>query len=196
MLDLNNPIVYRVDETATINAVKSTGKSGPDMWADRSVYEIKHHISEHTLEEQGCQCAYCEALLEKGTTSIEHFVPKSRHREFTFEPLNLISACGRCNSTAVKGSKETIVGVFNPDYASNTFKIVHPRLDNPNDHICFQDNQRTIFDKDHCTQLGLDTIEFFQWDNLDACLVRVQTAAVRDFPNVIKKLIAEISTYK
>jgi len=196
MLDLNNPIVYSVDETATINAVKSTGKSGPDMWADRSVYEIKHHISEHTLEEQGCQCAYCEVLLEKGTTSIEHFVPKSRHREFTFEPLNLISACGRCNATAIKGSKETIIGVANPIYASNTFKIVHPRLDNPNDHICFQDNQRTIFDKDHCTQLGLDTIEFFQWDNLDACLVRVQTAAVRNLPIEIKKLVAEISTYK
>lgn len=196
MLDLNNPIVYSATELETITAVMATGHSGSDMWADDSVYDIKHHISVHTLEEQGCQCAYCEALLEKGTTSIEHFVPKSRHREFTFEPLNLASACGRCNSTAVKGSKETIVGVFNPDYASNTFKIVHPRLDNPNDHICFQDNQRTIFDKDHCTQLGLDTIEFFQWDNLDAYFVRVQTAAVRNLPIDIKKLIAEISTYK
>lgn len=196
MLDLNNPIVYSVDETATINAVKSTGKSGPDMWADRSVYEIKHHISEHTLEEQGCQCAYCEVLLEKGTTSIEHFVPKSRHREFTFEPLNLFSVCGRCNSTAIKGSKETINGVLNPNYESNTFKIVHPRIDNPDTHIRFQNADRTMFDKERCTQLGLDTIEFFQWDNMEAFLGRVKAAAVRDFSFEIKKLIAEISTYK
>lgn len=196
MLDLNNPIVYSAAETATINNVMATGNSGPDMWADGRVHDVKHHISVHTLTEQGCLCAYCEALLEIGTTSIEHFVPKSRHREFTFEPLNLTSACGRCNATAIKGSKETIVGAINPNYSSNTFKIVHPRLDNPNAHIIFQDADRTIFDKVHCSQLGLDTIDFFEWDNLDAYLVRVQTTAVRNLPNNIRQLISEISTYK
>lgn len=196
MLDLNNPIAYNADELTTINKLMATGQSGPDMWNDGRSYDIKHHISEHTLTEQGCLCAYCECLLEKGTTSIEHFVPKSRHREFTFEPLNLTSACGRCNATAIKGSKETILGMFSPNYTSNSFKIVHPRLDNPDTHICFQDDERTMFDKARCSQLGLATIAFFKWDNLDAALARIQTAAIRKLPINIRQLISEITTYK
>lgn len=196
MLDLNDPIAYNADELGTINTLMATGKSGPDMWNDVSVFNIKHRISEHTLIEQGCLCAYCECLLEKGTTAIEHFVPKSRHREFTFEPMNLTSACGRCNATVIKGSKETIVGAFSPNYTSNSFKIVHPRLDNPNNHIHFHDVDRIIFDKANCSNLGLATIEFFQWDNLEAALARTQAAVVRNLPKNIRQLIAEISTYK
>ena len=41
-----------------------------------------------------------------------------------------------------------------------------------------------------------NAIDFFEWDNLDACLVRVQTAAVRNLPINIRQLISEISTYK
>lgn len=49
MLDLNNPIVYSAAEIATINNVMATGNSGPDMWADGRVHDVKHHISVHTL---------------------------------------------------------------------------------------------------------------------------------------------------
>ena len=53
MLDLNNPIVYSAAETATINDVMATGNSGPDMWVDGRVHDVKHHISVHTLTQIG-----------------------------------------------------------------------------------------------------------------------------------------------
>ena len=69
----------------------------------------------YAVIEKICMC-YCDEIksarsltsiiIPEGTTAIEHIVPKGRHREFTYEPENLVSACGRCNSKAVKGEKD------------------------------------------------------------------------------------------
>ena len=196
MLKLSNPIVFTQDEQNVISAVMASGRSGSDMWKEDVLKFIKHRISQHTLEEQSCRCAFCEALLVQGTTAIEHIAPKGKHPQFTFEPLNLVSACGRCNSTAIKGQKETIIHPVNNDYCKNTFVIVHPRLDGQDIDIKFTDDTRIAFDKQNCTQKGLDTIKFFHWDDEDARFTRLLNANRANIPMNIQQYAALVSTYK
>lgn len=196
MLDLNNPIVYSPEEEASIQAIMATGKSGNDMWSNEASKELKHRISFHTIMEQGCRCAFCEALLVQGTTAIEHIVPKGKHRRFTFEPLNLVTACGRCNSTTIKGQKDTINSPENPVYSSNSFLIVHPRLTHPDTEIKFTDDTKTVFDKPNCSQLGLDTISFFKWDDEDAVYTRLLNSSRANIPVDVQRFALLISTYK
>ena len=196
MLKLSNPIVFTQDEQNVISAVMASGRSGSDMWKEDVLKFIKHRISQHTLEEQSCRCAFCEALLVQGTTAIEHIAPKGKHPQFTFEPLNLVSACGRCNSAAIKGQKETIILPVNADYCKNSFVIVHPRLDGQDVDIKFTDDTRIAFDKQNCTQKGLDTITFFHWDDEDARLSRLLNANRANIPMNIQQYAALVSTYK
>lgn len=196
MLKLSNPIVFTQDEQNVISAVIASGKSGSDMWKEAVLRPIKHRISQHTLEEQGCRCAFCEALLVQGTTEIEHIAPKGKHPKFTFEPLNLVSACGRCNSPIIKGQKETIIHPENTDYSQNSFLVVHPRLDGQDVDIKFTDDTRTAFDKPNCTPKGLYTIEFFHWDGEDARYIRLLNANRANIPTDIQQYAALVSTYK
>lgn len=205
MLNLNNPVQYTQKELEHISSLMSrtspdgTLVSGPDMWKDgkTATKSLKRKISLHTINHQECRCAYCESLLSAGSVAIEHFAPKEHYRDFTFEPLNLTSACSRCNSTTIKGAKNTIKGTVKADYASNMFTIVHPYLcPNPDKEIVFTDDTRTTFDRAKCSKLGLATIDFFQWDNEDARLTRLKEAAIRNLPFNKAKLLMEITTYK
>lgn len=196
MINLNNPVTFTKSEQSIIDSVLASGKSGPDMWKDNSVKDIKHKISVHTIEEQECRCAFCEALLVQGSTAIEHIAPKGLHRLFTFKPLNLVSACGRCNSTRIKGEKETMKLPEVANYESNVFNIVHPRLDNPDNEIVFTDASRTIFDKPNCSKKGIFTIDFFCWDDEDAVFTRQLNANRAGIPNNIKQYALLVSTYK
>ena len=90
---------------------------------------IKHKISTHTLQNQGCRCAYCERILERGGVQIEHIAPKDSNENFCYEPYNLVSSCGICNAIANKGAKDTILPPKNNNYVNNNFKIVHPYFD-------------------------------------------------------------------
>lgn len=196
MLKLSNPIVFTPAEQTVVSEVMASGKSGPEMWKETILFPIKHRISEHTLVEQGCRCAFCETLLVQGTTAIEHIAPKGKHRMFTFEPLNLVSACGRCNAPGVKGQKETINLPATPIYYQNSFSIVHPRLDEKDVDIKFTDDTRVAFDKPNCTQKGLDTIAFFHWDDEDARLTRLMNSNRANIPLNIQQYAALVSTYK
>lgn len=195
MLNLMNPIVFTNDEQSTINKLTSY-ESGDAMWKDNSIKNIKHRISEFTIKEQKCRCAYCECLLVQGTTAIEHIAPKSKYRQFTFEPLNLISVCGRCNSVAIKGQKDTIIPPLNMNYRQNSFSIIHPYLDNPDNEICFIDTDRIVFDKQRCSPKGLETIAFFHWEDEDAIYSRSLNSIRKNVPKDIVEYAALVSTYK
>lgn len=148
------------------------------------------------LNEQTCRCAYCERILSKGDVYIDHVAPKAKHRRFTYEPLNLVVSCSSCNSSTLKGTKETIKGAENPIYSSNNFKIVHPFLDDPDNHIFYQDSQRTILDMSKCTKKGKETIKMFEWNNLTAQQDRVNIVNSVILPETVAQRIADIATYR
>ena len=203
MLNLNTPIVLTEEEKKLVTRIMAVkegekAKSGTELWgiSTNEVKALKGRISKWTLTEQKCRCSYCERLLEQGTSFIEHFVPKSIHREFVFEPENLVSACGRCNCTGIKGSKETLELPLKPVYRDNTFTIIHPYIDDVDKDIVFTDDTRTVFDKEHCSKKGLHTIDFFQWDDKDAILTRAKEAPYRDEPKDVKEYVLLIATYR
>lgn len=85
------------------------------------------------------KCAYCESHIRHVDYGhIEHFRPKSKYRELTFEWTNLLLACGICNGAEFKGDS------FPESEAEGRF--VNPCEDEPSEH--FQ------FTYDHCAKLA------------------------------------------
>lgn len=203
MLKLNRAIKFTPREQEVISALMSLKKgdkllTGSEIWEVNNKAEkaLKHRISKRTLWEQNCRCAYCECMMVQGNCFIEHFVPKSLHREFVYEPENLTSSCGRCNCTGIKGHKETLNSTLSTVYNLNQFKIVHPYIDQPDQHIVFKDAERTVFDKARCSPKGLATIEFFHWDDDDAIFARQREVRTLGFPTTKRNYILKISTYR
>ena len=60
----------------------------------------------------------------------------------------------------------------------------------------FDDDTRTTFDKDRCSKKGLATIEFFQWDAIDARLKRLNESPYGLIDEEVIEMIRTISTYK
>jgi uncharacterized protein (TIGR02646 family) len=197
MLKLFDPVRYTPDEKSFINtALKPKGEKA---WAcaEPTARAIKHHISEHTIIAQKGRCAYCERVLAGGDVEIEHIAPKNAYEEFTFEPYNLVSSCSCCNAPGNKGQKKIIIAPVNKTaYDNNTFSIVHPYFDNPDDHIKYKDQDRTIFDLKRCSPKGMETIKLFNWDTYWALLKRLEIASMRHHSIDALKLAAEIATYK
>lgn len=107
-----------------------------DMWKGNDVKAIKDSIRLQLRAVQN-RCAYC-GLPFKGEKDIqiEHIAPKaeSRHPQYTFTLHNLVLSCGYCNDLIVKGTKETIEGRAQRLYKKNSFLIVHPYFDYPEQH--------------------------------------------------------------
>lgn len=82
-------------------------------------------IRERLADETHHKCAYCESRMEAVSfPHIEHILPKSRHREKTFEWDNLTVACQVCNTK--KDTREPTADNF-----------VHPYTDEPEQRFHF-----------------------------------------------------------
>lgn len=199
MLSNLSPIQYTKDEQIHVNTnLLPLGKKG---WDDnkKTTKDLKVKIMKETLRSQRCRCAYCELRIRRGEEQIEHFVPKSIVEEFTYEPMNLFSSCGPCNSRLVKGNHGIIdeTKIDRHNYCNNIFLIVHPYLVDPEKHIFYQDKERLLFDKEKCTDLGKNTIKFFGWDTTSAYENRCDVANQRIYSDEkIEELIQEIINYR
>lgn len=197
MLNLNDPIRYTSEEKSyVVNVLKPQPKGG---WGDQKekTKTLKNRISTHTIIAQGGKCAYCESMLLRGAHAIEHIAPKGIYGEFAFEPYNLVTSCTSCNSTTNKGENDTLKPPVNrQDYAANKFIIVHPYLDNPNDHFKYLDDDKTVFDEPNCSKEAMATIKMLHWNELWAYRQRVATARTRDLPVDVLALVGEIVTYR
>lgn len=172
---------------------------GADSWkTDGLAKEIRHKLSEFTLNNQRALCAYCELRLRDGGIQLEHFIPKARYPQFTYEPRNIFSCCSSCNSPKVKKSKDIVVEPYNKGvYEANVFKIVHPYFHNPDDHIKYRDEKRIVFAMKQCTDLGRQTIKFFKWNSRSSIEDRIDRSKQRKYSDKqIARLIQQIVLYK
>lgn len=168
-------------------------------WDDQKekTRQIKQKISQHSLRVQGCCCVYCERLLIGLNPQIDHIANKADYKEFSFEPLNLASACSFCNGPTNKHNKDTI-SIKNDVYSECIFKIVHPYLDRIEEHFAYLDNSKLVYDYSNCSNKGKITIDFFGWDSIQFVYISSQIIEQRKkpLPFEMEKLILEISTYK
>lgn len=197
MLNLIDPVRFTADEQ---NYIQTTLKPlGKDGWYDsnKQTKDLKHHISEHTIIAQGARCAYCEDILCKGAHAIEHIAHKGNYPEFTYEPYNLVTSCTSCNSPRNKGQKNTVADpVDRSVYSNNSFNIVHPYFDNPDNHLKYIDSDKIVFDWNNCSKKGQETIKMFNWNETWAKLQRIKIAQMRHYPIPVLQLAAEIASYK
>jgi uncharacterized protein (TIGR02646 family) len=132
---------------------------------------VKSEISEKLLHNQALKCAYCERYLYAKRPEIDHFAHKGMFPRFSFNPTNLFYSCNHCNSSGMKGQKNT-VAISHDRYHLVTFKIVHPYRDNPEDHIRFRDHDRIDLDVANCTYKGKRTIVFFKYHEILMTMIR------------------------
>ena len=210
MLNLNKTVSYTQEQEEHVqhqlaklgSTVVIDGKTktvdGPYLWrrGDTQTNNIKHRLSLHTLRFQGGRCAFCESLLREGDAPIEHIVPKSKHGEYSFTPLNVVTSCTSCNSPSKKGDIDTVILPLAGKYEDNQFKIVHPYLDDPDEHIKYKDTEKIYLDIANCSPKGLWTINLFHWDTPLEFMHRVIVSQSRDLDPPSLQEILLISTYK
>lgn len=199
MLKLYKPVRFNYNEYVHIQNVLMP--LGAKAWDDtsRCTKQIKNHISRFTIRNQKGRCAYCEDILQYHC-QIEHFVAKSLYNGmFSFTPLNLVTSCDSCNQ--IKRRKEfsnnviSGTGAANPRFKHNTFQIVNPYVDNPDQEIVFVAGGREIIDMPACTPKGRNTVDFFDLNSKPAILKRARPYTVIS-GETLHELIEYLSTYQ
>jgi len=132
------------------------------------IARFRNEVKEHYYNEQLRRCCYCSVELQrhKGTYDAEHVLDQSDYVEYMFEPENLAAACKLCNGTksnqsvAANGLRFTALSRNSLDYT-----IVHPHLDEWNDHLAF-DSIGRILAVNNCFK-GRETIRICGIDALN-----------------------------
>lgn len=136
MKKITAAVVNQADVVA-LQAYLPSRQSG--MWENSGgrPRRFKDELTADLLQKQSYRCAYCCNRLMGVQPHRDHIAPKgiNLHPEFTFEVRNLVLACYYCNS---ERKRETdTVAVKRPQYPACQFTIVHPILDDPEEHLRF-----------------------------------------------------------
>ncbi len=108
-----------------------------EIWTLSEIDYLRRHIKQHYISEQAYECCYCrQAILSNHGRlwDIEHVMPQSAYRKFTFEPQNLAIACVGCNDAKSNESTTSREHARLPK-RSEHYRIVHPHFDSYGDHI-------------------------------------------------------------
>ncbi|MGB4486839.1 MAG: retron system putative HNH endonuclease [Pseudomonas veronii] len=94
----------------------------PKLEKERLVSYYRHKdIKAPLVESSYGKCAFCECIpSEGGNVEVEHYKPKSLYPELTFEWMNLLPSCHRCN-----GDKS--------DHDTGIEPIINPYEDDPSE---------------------------------------------------------------
>ncbi len=123
------------------------------------ITRFREEVKEHYFTAQRRRCCYCSIELHdhKITYDAEHILDKAEYPEYMFEPGNLAASCRLCNqskynhSVSASGQRFLTLSRDEGDYS-----IVHPHLDDWNDHLRF-DLIGRIIAGEHSTK-GPETI--------------------------------------
>lgn len=111
----------------------------------------KNYVQEALYTMFHGKCAYCESKIGHiDYLHIEHYRPKSKYPELTFQWENFLAACTKCNTN--KGD------TFPLDEAESPL-LIDPCIDNPAQHMwfinaraCTVDSSRTGYMRCHQTE--------------------------------------------
>jgi uncharacterized protein (TIGR02646 family) len=138
---------------------------------------FKDELTTDLLPKQSHRCAYCCNRLMGSQPHRDHVAPKglALHPEFTFEVRNLVLACYYCNSERKRETDTIAVKV--PQYELCQFTIVHPILDNPDDHLQFVGHRGDILIQAvNGSAKGQTTIDLFDLASANQSKARAKDA--------------------
>ena len=165
MLDRSNPyhssinpmlkhrvLIYKELKTKTI----TTGED----WSKFS--KIKQAYRDSYSTEQKGLCAYCRTDIEYDGKheDLEHIIHKNHKPLWMLRAENIVLSCKICNTS--KGVKHSLKAAYRNDinfrYNSDSYRMIHPQLDNYQNHIVELDTFfiRTITSKGRMTALICD----------------------------------------
>lgn len=176
------------------------GKAKKRVWYDgeNKTTRIKHKVVIKLLTATRFRCTYCEKELTRSGKPVDHFLPNSIHTRLSFHPLNLLPSCDYCNS-ALKKTFDPIV-MRHRRYSQMRFSIVHPLLDDVDQHIFYSDPDNTILDTARCTVEGKASIRLFELASYEMMMFRMRTLKFqRENPltdDELKQLVIDCATYK
>lgn len=181
----------------------------PGGWGrnELCITSFKEEIKEKLIANQGGKCAYCGLPLSSRNPEIDHIAPKGGSRrpyypECTFLPINLVYACHHCNSSGCKGQKDTVESKNETtDYKQWSFKLVHPYLDDPTEYFELDENGNIIsfpkINSDVSKKKKAEyTIEMFGLNTESVLTERAKQICFERYPDEMKNIIIEISTYR
>lgn len=146
MPDINTVYVYTKSELALIKQKRTILGFSYKNWSDDDLMPLRSNLRNHYRDEQKAICCYCReivSLVSASNSPVEHIAPKSLYPDFMFETKNMCVICADCNE--IKRQQEVMEIV--PDTlkdgsgrklyprSPNAFKIVHPHIDEYDDHI-------------------------------------------------------------
>jgi uncharacterized protein (TIGR02646 family) len=146
MAEINECIVFTALQHVLIEEKLQDGCFSHKNWGDKDLTTLRKVIRNFYRLKQKAHCAYCRnpvSMTAVLNCHIEHIAPKSKYRDFIFEPKNLCVICADCNQ--IKREQETFH--TEPDTVKNgnrrkryprstdAFRIVHPHFDNYDEHI-------------------------------------------------------------
>lgn len=129
-------------------------------WEKASLKSVKESLKNELFPMQNYECAYCRRRIinEIGRVEVDHILPKATYPHFTFERINLVLTCKRCNHA--KGDHDPYVGSGMVQVYPSTptiFKWVHPYFHLYSDHISI--DQSGIYSTIGGSTDGFDVIE-------------------------------------
>jgi len=130
------------------------------------------------------------------TIDPEHVLPKSIYPKQTFKLMNLNIACKRCNMGIKRADDSFFLGTRDcaEPFKSELYKIIHPNLDEPNDHlhVKIEQSNNTYIRKYwviNNSAKGKETYEYFRLSELE--IQRVDVA--QELPSVTPDLPAAVA---
>ncbi|PIB26453.1 hypothetical protein BFP76_11055 [Amylibacter kogurei] len=146
MLNLQACATVDLNVLDELQAVDDDAKKAEWSRQTNSVKAFKKAVMDHGMAEQDSKCVWCESKLgleARRSAHRDHIAPKEHYRKWTFLPANIAVACEACNGFTVKSDLDTIA-VEAPNYEECDFRVVHPYLDNPVEHIEFVQEEKKV----------------------------------------------------
>lgn len=153
-----------------------TAANASARWESNSANykRLKKDITEKLLKEQQGRCAYCGCMLY-GKPHRDHIAPKTPYYQWTYLPENIVLTCAPCNVDQ-KGTYDP-VAILGANYATTTFKFVHPYFDDPKLHIKFIGHRLHILvSAVNSSPKGQETINLFDLTNIHRAKERAMHA--------------------
>lgn len=109
-----------------------------DNTNDHELKKIKKKIKDFYIKSQAYTCPYCRQKIHvehNAAWDAEHIIPKDKHPQFMFEPLNLCVSCKDCNQE--KSNKNVLKNKARTTLPQNSedYLVIHPHLDDYAKHI-------------------------------------------------------------
>lgn len=132
--------------------IRAAGATDGTYWNSQGddadlIKGFRNEVKTHYYYRQLRMCCYCSKEFDKhqATYDAEHILDKDTYPQFMFEFTNLANSCKACNGA--KGGKPALISEDVPAAVpgeSGAYSIVHPHLDEWDDHLKFDPVGRIV----------------------------------------------------